>query len=373
VNVPEASPLDCDANPLPNGLCSFLLGSLADLCPSLRTDNGKRTRENQALFTELALLFPDRKKKSVIDCAMRVMIKDHESVTPWTDVQIKELERLVEEKGRKWSEIGREVNHSGEQCRAKYRAEFELQDMRKKSGHFDPEEDEQLEVEIRSLKADHDNSPEDIDVKNLAWKEIADKMDNVRTAADYARRWQRLRTIFVAKASGSESPKKDADRRRKGNIKGEAMDDENRKLMDALDKLVHPDSVAQDVVWAGVERALEFPYGAAKRRFNLLVSKYDVMELPFYEQIRGITDGIQSGNSFVPKPKPVLKRKEPEMTTISATDADIITTTTTTTTTLTPSTTTLISAVEEDDGEEVELPAPKKKKNKKNKMPKVVV
>jgi hypothetical protein len=114
--------------------------TLADLCPALRDDprdDGKRTRENQALLADLALMFPDRKKNNVIQCAERVMIKHHETATPWTDEQVRDLHRLVEEKGRKWKEIGRDVGHSGAQCSAKYRVEFEA---RKKSGPFDPEE-----------------------------------------------------------------------------------------------------------------------------------------------------------------------------------------------------------------------------------------
>jgi len=141
---------------------------------------------------------------------------------------------------------------------------------------------------IRRTKNDMSSSPEDIDVKGMAWKDVAVEMDGVRTAADYARRWQRLRTIFVAKANGSETPKKDADRRRKGHLKGEAMDDENRSLIDTLEKLVHPDSEVQDVVWVGVERALGFPYGAAHRRFNLLVNKFGLKDndLTFHDLIK---------------------------------------------------------------------------------------
>jgi hypothetical protein len=305
-------------------------------------------------------MFPDRKKKSVIDCAMRVMIKDHESVNPWTEEQLKDLQRLVEEKGRKWSEIGREVNHSGEQCRSKFRVEYELQDMRKKSGHFEPEEDHSLELEIRALKNEHSAPPEDIDVKNLPWKQISAKMGGERTAADYARRWQRLRTIFLSKANGSDSPKKDADRRRKGALKGEAVDDENRKLVEALEKLVHTDSERGDVVWVGIERALEFPYGAAARRFNLLVSKFEVGELSFFEQVREISiqlnNGAIGGGSGLAKPRAAPKRKaeeeeEEEITAIT-------------------SATTIISSVADDndsDGDLINLPKPKKSKKNKNK------
>ena len=141
---------------------------------------------------------------------------------------------------------------------------------------------------IRRIKNDMSSPPEEIDVKGMPWKEVAVELEGIRTAADYARRWQRLRTTFEAKANGSETPKKDADRRRKGHLKGEAMDDENRQLIDTLDKLVHEQSDVQDVVWVGVERALGFSYGAAHRRFNLLVNKFGLKGsgLSFHDLIK---------------------------------------------------------------------------------------
>jgi len=82
------------------------LCTLPDLFPNLRddaSDTGKCTKEHQALLTELAAMFPSRKKSQVIQCAKRIMGReeDETGTTPWTDEQVVDQCRLVEEKGNK--------------------------------------------------------------------------------------------------------------------------------------------------------------------------------------------------------------------------------------------------------------------------------
>jgi len=277
----------------------------------------------------------------------------------WTESQLSDLKSLVDAKGRKWADIAKDVYHTAEQCRAKYRSEFELAygGIRKKTGKFDQVEDDQLEVEVRQIKGDHSSSPENVDVKGMSWKDVANKMDNMRTSADYARRWQRLLTIFTG-----------SDRRRgKGShTKNEAVDDDNHKLIDSLDKLVHPESERGDVVWVSLERQLEFPYGAAARRFNLLVNKFGVSDSSFYDQVREIATQLNNGASGVGSglAKPRQKRKAEatrevpplvELTTTieaSASMTDVVTGTV---------------GDNDTDDDLINLPKPKKSKKYKNK------
>jgi hypothetical protein len=281
----------------------------------------------------------------------------------WTETQLVDLKNLVDAKGRKWADIAKDVYHTAEQCRAKFRSEFEQTygGIRKKSGKFDQAEDDQLEVEVRAIKSDHTNSPENIDVKGISWKEVANKMDNMRTSADYARRWQRLLITF----SGG-----DRGRRGKGShSKNEAVDDDNHKLIDALDKLVHPDSERGDVVWVGLERTLEFPYGAAARRFNLLVSKFGVSDSCFYDQVREIANQLNNGASGVGSglAKPRQKRKvEP---THEVSSAPLVELTTTIEASVPVADTNIVTGTvaEDTDDDLINLPKPKKSKKHKNK------
>jgi len=149
--------------------------------------------------------------------------------------------------------------------------------------------------------------PNRLDVTGLSWKTIADKMENVRTGADYARRWVRLCTGFTAKAkaNGSDSqphnhPQEDANpkaNRRKGSRqKGQAADDASRQLVQALCDLVHPVSEVQDVVWVAVERAVGLFYGGAHRRFKQLVDQFGLKDsdMSFHDLVKVRLQSLRS-------------------------------------------------------------------------------
>lgn len=284
--------------------------SPADICPALREEGYKRTRAHEQLFQELASMFPNRSKKSIVDCAMRTLIKDHDKKNPWTTEDVNSLRQLVAEKGNKWSTIGRQLGRSGESCRTKYNTEVKLPDLRKKKGFFDREEDMKLEEEVRNMLQDTQSAPQDLDVKGIAWKEIALKMDSQRTGADYARRWLRLVTIFTANCA--TAPEVDGNNcyRKKKSASG-TIDDENKRLLEALAQRIngeHMHDVQEgDVVWIDVERELGLAYGAGHRRYQSMMNKANLVDradLTFLEKVTEMRAHFNSDSGILSSANP---------------------------------------------------------------------
>jgi len=139
-----------------------------------------REKQVKNAWSIIAAKVPGRNYRSVYNHAMR----RYEPVKrgKWSEEETKQLVDLVEELGRDWARISKELNKGRMMCRDKYR---QIRKNGKKKGNWTAAEDKQVVKAMRAVVPDEELGKKQ---RNIPWREIT-KMIPLRTRDDIMQRW----------------------------------------------------------------------------------------------------------------------------------------------------------------------------------------
>lgn len=166
-----------------------------DVCSNLRASKSK---QHHSIWKELHDMFPSRSKVCIYEHARRRLYKKYctdpaSKKASLTEDEKLTLQKFVESKGNKWTEIAREMGKYDNDLKVLF---TRLGD-RINTGEYSVDENVAL---LRSVQR-HTNtqgcSVADIPAYGLPWKAIAKDLGDKRFPLDYERHWDHLKHVLL--------------------------------------------------------------------------------------------------------------------------------------------------------------------------------
>ncbi|KAF8448504.1 hypothetical protein BDZ91DRAFT_751969 [Kalaharituber pfeilii] len=159
---------------------------------SVVPDQSKQARES--FWKDLYELFPHRKRLAIYNHVRRRYHNFSVQGAKWTEEQDQELNRLVMERGKKWTLIGREMGRLPDDCRDRWRNYVKCGGFRREKEWTEEEEEKLREVvmECKEELAKHraDGTPaQDVEVN---WTMVSEKMGGWRSRIQCRYKWSKM-------------------------------------------------------------------------------------------------------------------------------------------------------------------------------------